>query len=714
MPLSHQPMDCFMYAFNELTDNAKNICFSVCQYQGFAYVNLEGIVLYQNTKIDDLLKTYTLKKDPLTPLHCFNFVLPAERLKMADSLIQATKGHRKKISIPSPQDGELEISVIPDKDNASNIIGIILIINNVSSSTGALNSDKIPTKIIAADKSHQALEKRNHIVFSSVADAIMIISSLGDVIDINPSFSDITGYTKDDIQSSFFLSSCLSIKGSANNQITHLLSLGQQYWQGQASIRTASHELLDVDLSITSIQEPTEINNEYVVVFNDRSKKQKYEKKLWQQTNITTLTQLPNRHYFKTLLNDELINLEDTHSIFVCVLDIDRFKWINDTLGYQAGDQLLKETALRLRDALATNDILAHLGSDEFAIGLLNFTHLQQANEFCQHLLNILEMPFLIKGFETHVSARAGLTCFPNDGITADELLQNADAALHKAKNSGPSQHISVFTKQLKDKAQEDARLERDLHKAICEEQLKVYYQPIVCSKSGKLLGAEALLRWLHPELGLISPIKFIPIAEGTELIKPIGCKVVQTALTKVLQWNESYGVKLKISVNVSGMQFLDPAFLAILKQLNQNYNQEKILVLEITESFLLDVNDNIIQLLNELKSYGVRFSLDDFGTGFSSLNQLRHFPVDFVKIDRSFVKNTPENLDDRHLCKAIIDMTHNLGLEVIGEGVENEKQIDILKQMKCDMLQGFYYSQPVCEQEFEQLIEEFKERETA
>ena len=721
-----------MKAIKDLPESAQNILYTLSNDQGFAYTDCQGNITYANSSLSHrLIKADAFQVDAnhdtdiaSQSIHLLDLLHTSEKDAFIQTFLNVRQGTRQRFIGYLRHGVPCEMFMIPDRGQNQEICGVVVTLHETTLcfSNQTLNSQneqhvEQPQKNNKFNLTDTAeLTRLNRIVFENVADAIMVISEDNIVEMVNPAFSQITGLSTEDICNKtpdLFLNTDFS-----PCQVIHYLNNvdpeKNKQWQGDLKIKINDGKIIDIHLSVSKVKHPSKDTMEYVLLFNDISKKKSYEQKIWHQANIDALTQLPNRHYFHSLLEKTLKkDPMQRKKLFIIIIDLDRFKWINDTLGYQCGDQLLKEATQRLKTHILPPDVLSHFGGDEFAIFTLSVNSEDEAKTLAESMLKSLEKPFFIKGYESHITARAGITSYPSDASSVDELLQNADAALNNAKNSG-NHHVQIFTKQLKEQAQADARLERDLHKAIGDEQLKVFYQPIICTESGNILGAEALLRWQHPELGTISPLKFIPIAEDTELIKPIGCQVVQTALKTVTQWNQEYNSKLKVSVNVSGMQFLDPAFLAILKQLNHSCNKEQILILEITESFFLDVNDSIVHLLNDLKSYGLRFSLDDFGTGFSSLNQLRHFPVDFVKIDRSFVKNTPENLDDRHLCKAIIDMTHNLGLEVIGEGVESQKHIDILRNMKCDMLQGFFYSRPVCPNDFGRLIEADKEKQMA
>lgn len=414
-------------------------------------------------------------------------------------------------------------------------------------------------------------------------------------------------------------------------------------------------------------------------------------------TQHDALTGLPNRLLFTDRLRQAMIEAQRHHRLVgVVFLDLDRFKNINDTLGHDVGDAMLVAVAARLRAALRPSDTIARLGGDEFAAILADMARAEDAPLVVQRVLDAFKEPFLIDGRELFMSASLGITLYPVDAADAYALLRNADTAMYRAKEHGRSA-CQFYTAEMTQRAHEDMALEGALRHAIVRGELLLHYQPIVDLNSGRILGVEALLRWQHPELGLVSPVRFIPLAEESGLIVSIGEWVLREACKQTRAWHDAGFTELYVAVNLSSRQFREPDLVQRVQQVLADIGLSGVrLELELTESMLLTNIDNTVRQMQELDTAGVRFAVDDFGTGYSSLSYLKRFPIDVLKIDQSFVRDITTNPDAAAIVRAIITMAHALGVRVVAEGVETHAQMDFLRANSCDCMQGYYLSRPL------------------
>lgn len=438
----------------------------------------------------------------------------------------------------------------------------------------------------------------------------------------------------------------------------------------------------------------------------DITLRKEYEDELERQANFDEITDLPNRVLALDRLRGAIISAQrHNHNVGVLFLDLDNFKKINDTLGHATGDQLLKKAAERLTRCIRAEDTVARLGGDEFTVILPKLNSAAHAEPVIQKILDTFSAPFILGADEVFVSVSIGVTVAPEDGLDAHILMQNADAAMYRAKEQGRNT-FQYFTKELNWRAVERMRLESHLVHALSRNELQVHYQPILDLNSFEIIGAEALLRWSDPVLGNVVPERFIPLAEDTGMIVPIGSWVLDTVARQMEVWNRKEFPPLRMSVNISSRQFRGSGILDIVKEILGKYNIGAHLIeLEITEGLLLDELPQTNENLRELASRSIRLSLDDFGTGYSSLKYLSQFPVNTLKIDKSFVADVATDPDDATVVEAIIAMAHRLGLQVIGEGIETAEQLEFMHKHECDLAQGFYFSEPLPAEEFEHWV---------
>lgn len=418
------------------------------------------------------------------------------------------------------------------------------------------------------------------------------------------------------------------------------------------------------------------------------------------------LTGLPNRILFSETLVQTLHNSARHRRRFALLfIDLDRFKDINDTLGHQAGDQLLHEMAQRLKETLRGGDFVARLGGDEFVVLLPEIEIGNDAAIVARKLLAALTKPIVVHGQECRVSASIGISEYPTDAKDEHALMKNADIAMYHAKEQGKN-NFQFFSESLRTQSLERLALENSLRKAIEHDEFLLHYQAKLDLKTNRITGVEALLRWRHPDLGMISPAQFIPLAEDTGLIVPIGKWVLQTACAQSVAWIEAGLPPVCLAVNLSARQFSDENLLSDIAQtLQVTGMQPGLLELELTESMVMQNHDRAILILSELKRIGVRLAIDDFGVGYSSLAQIKNFPIDTLKVDRSFIRDLPDSSEDCAITQAIIAMAQTLSLTVVAEGVETQAQEDFLRGIACDETQGFHFSRPVPSEEFAQLL---------
>jgi diguanylate cyclase (GGDEF)-like protein/PAS domain S-box-containing protein len=432
------------------------------------------------------------------------------------------------------------------------------------------------------------------------------------------------------------------------------------------------------------------------------------EELIWRQANFDLLTSLPNRYMFRDRLEQEIKKERRAKlSLALLLIDLDHFKEINDTLGHQTGDDLLVEAARRIKTCTRASDTVARLGGDEFTVLLTHLPDSKHVEAIAQEILTRLAEPFQLGEELAYVSASIGITLYPNDANNVEQLLKNADQAMYVSKKMGRNRY-SYFTSALQEAAQGRLRLINDLRGALDADQFRLHFQPIMELASGRILKAEALLRWEHPVRGMVGPAEFIPLAEETGLITEIGDWVFREAARWVRRWKDLSPPGFQVSVNMSPVQFrtestfYQQGWLNYLHRLGLSGSS---MVIEITEGLLLNVDSQVAGKLLKFRDAGIQVAIDDFGTGYSSLAYLKKFDIDYLKIDQSFVRNLASDSNDKALCEAIIVMAHKLSLKVIAEGVETEEQRNLLSLAGCDYAQGNLFSKPVPREEFETLL---------
>jgi diguanylate cyclase (GGDEF)-like protein/PAS domain S-box-containing protein len=482
-----------------------------------------------------------------------------------------------------------------------------------------------------------------------------------------------------------------------------LLDKQQAFREFEFSFTNAEGVTFHLSLSGEPIRDSAGQFNGYRGITHDITNKKQVANHIKHLATHDTLTGLPNRVMFSELLGNAIRNAHryKEQRFAVLFIDLDRFKAVNDTYGHHTGDLLLAEVAKRLKTPLRNSDIVARLGGDEFVIMLQRINDKDHAAQIAGNILKVFNVPITIEQREFMIGASIGISLFGEDANTEESLMNHADTAMYAAKEEGRN-NVRVYSADLHHYSQERAGLAVELRHALKRGELSLNYQAKVDVESGQVVGVEALLRWQHPELGVISPSHFIPIAEDNGLIVPIGEWVMATACQQVLQWQEQGLPALSLAVNLSARQFNHPDLPAYIQQLlSDNGFPAGQLELEITESLVVQNPERAIRLMQEMKKTGIRFALDDFGTGYSSLGQLRHYPIDTLKIDRAFIRDLDTSREDQAISKAIISMSKTLGLTVVAEGVENSRQLAFLRQYQCDIIQGYFCHKPESAERF-------------
>ncbi len=446
-----------------------------------------------------------------------------------------------------------------------------------------------------------------------------------------------------------------------------------------------------------------------VIIFSDISERTRTEKCLYHLANYDDLTELPNRHLFLDRLHQAITRTKrHRKQMALVVLDLDQFKKINETLGHDAGDQVLQEVSLRLTSCLRKCDSIARLSSDIFAITLEDITDADDIHLIVKKLLENISRPFHLTEHEIYITSSAGISIYPTDGTESSILQRNAEAAMYKAKEEGRNSY-RFYKIEMNEKSYQRMMLENSLRLALDKDEFLLHYQPQVDLSNGKILGAEALLRWQHPKLGLVSPADFIPTLEETDLIIPVGEWVLKTACQQAKTWlNDGLGEELRISVNLSSRQFVRPGIVDTIRKVLQEADiSPHMLEVEITESTIMHNIQTTIESLKAISAMGVRVAIDDFGIGHSSLAYLKRFPIDTLKIDRAFIRDLTIDPDDEAITSLIVAMARSLKLNVIAEGVETNNQLLFLKNTGCDHIQGFLFSKPLPDKKFVKLLKD-------
>lgn len=555
----------------------------------------------------------------------------------------------------------------------------------------------------------EALRLRDRAIESSV-NGVFIMDYLhrdGPIVYVNPAFERITGFSRGETlgRSPTFL------VGSDVNQpeFEALQAAVKDGRQCRAVLRSYRKDgsMFWNEAHVAPVKSNAGNITHYVAILQDISETRRYQEELARQANYDALTNLPNRN----LLSDRISHAVSRarryeRAVAVCLVGLDKFRLVNDSLGHALGNDLLRAVAARLQSRFRVVDTLARLGGDAFALVLVDeATEPVMAGEM-QRILDTFSEPFAVEERELFVTASVGVALYPQDGRTAEALLKRAEIAMHRAKDQGGNT-FQMFTREMDARIAERMSLENKLRRSLERNEMLLHYQPQTDLRTGRITGAEALVRWKHPELGMVPPAKFIPLAEETGLVIPIGDWVLRTACAQNRAWQQDGLRSITVSVNISARQFRQQDLAdSVTAALRDTGLDPLHLELELTESIIMHDAEEVIAILQKLKAMGVKLAIDDFGTGYSSLSYLRRFPVDRLKIDQSFVRDIPADPDAAAIAQSVISLGQNLNLRVIAEGVDNSQQYTFLRERGCDEIQGYLIGRPVPAEEFKAVLE--------
>jgi diguanylate cyclase (GGDEF)-like protein/PAS domain S-box-containing protein len=535
-------------------------------------------------------------------------------------------------------------------------------------------------------------------VFNNTSDAIVILDVDYQVVAVNNAFSQITQY------------SAQEIKGQSLpiiNQLKNLSIIKQKlktggHWHGEVSDYRKDGFQYVLELALNTVQPTDEKNFSYVVaVFSDITQRKKTQDELFFMANFDPLTKLANRAMFNDSFTNAIIHAKrHDETLAILFIDLDKFKLINDTFGHNSGDELLIQAAQRFKNHVRETDIVSRLSGDEFTIILNNITDVSQVQTIATKIQVDFQQDFKLKEQHVNIGTSIGIAIYPADGKSADVLLKNADIAMYYAKTNGRN-NFHFFNSTMNLQAERRNLVELELREAISRQQIEILYQPKMLAHTEKVYGFEALVRWNHPTMGLVSPDEFIPVAEEMGIIKELGQYIFKGATTQLSHWHSMGYTKLHMAVNVSAREFQLSDYPLELAHLISTIDiKPHFIELELTESIVMDDPEKMALMLDVIKSLGFSLSIDDFGTGYSSLSYLQRLPVDVLKVDQSFVRDIEHNPNSKAIASAIVSMAHSLNLKVVAEGVETEAQLAFFKENKCELIQGYYFSKPLNKEE--------------
>ena len=542
-------------------------------------------------------------------------------------------------------------------------------------------------------------------IFERSGEAILVTNAREEIIAVNQVFSDITQFSAEEV-----IGKTPRIISSGRHDQMFFEELWSaikqsEHWEGEVWNRRKDGKAFPAWANINAVKNADGKVTHYFSTFSDISSHMAAEERIRQLAFYDVLTGLPNRSTFYSLIKQTLVLAHRKEmSGAIMFIDLDRFKFVNDTLGHGAGDELIRRVSTRLRTCLRSSDVVARLGGDEFVVGLFDIKAQEDVAIVAKKMLATFATPFLINGHDISISASLGISVYPNDATDVEDLIKYADIAMYRAKDQGRNKYL-FYSNDMSVQSLDKLEMESSLRRALDRKELLLHYQPQVNIHTGEMTGAEVLVRWQHPEMGMVPPGHFIPLSEEAGLVVPIGRWVMEQAVAQNKAWQKEGLHIVKLAVNLAAQQFhtsLAEEVAAVLKQYKLS---NEFLELEITESMVMNNADQVTEMLIEMDKLGIRTSLDDFGTGYSSLSYLKRFSIYKLKVDQSFVRGLPDDGDDVAITRAIIGMGKSLGLKVIAEGVETSEQLAFLRAEGCDEVQGFLFSKPVPAEELAQML---------
>jgi diguanylate cyclase (GGDEF)-like protein/PAS domain S-box-containing protein len=555
----------------------------------------------------------------------------------------------------------------------------------------------------------EAQAKLHAEVFRNSTEAVLITDKKGYILSVNQAFLRITGHDSSEIigKTPMLLKSSMHNNDFYNKLWSELQQYG--YWHGELFDKRKNGEVFPARLSISAINNNNETTH-YVGMISDMSEQKQFQDKIRHLAYYDALTDLPNRVLFQDRIQQLASNAQRNNKPFAIILiDLDHFKNINDSLGHEVGDEILRQLAAQLFRNIRIGDTVARLGDDEFGVTLSQLTHPEDAAIAADKIIHLLKQPFLLDGHKIPVTASLGISIFPNDGDEAGLLIRNAEAAMNHAKTKHRNNY-QFYSDEITNNTNKRLKLVAELNHALENNEFILHYQPKIDLNTGQLTSVEALLRWQHPVKGIIPPNEFIPALEESGLIIPVGDWVIKAACQQAMQWLAEDIESPRIAVNVSAKQFDKEHLINSIKSAIATYpGCADYLEIEITETTLMHDPIAAALILGKLKDMGIHLSVDDFGTGYSSLSYLSRFPIDTLKIDQSFIQQATTDSNNASITHSVIDLAHNLGIKALGEGVETQEQLDFLISLGCDFGQGYLFSRPVHANQYPELLDDEK-----
>ncbi|PAB60626.1 sensor domain-containing protein [Anaeromicrobium sediminis] len=549
-------------------------------------------------------------------------------------------------------------------------------------------------------------------ILENTSEGIAIADHEGSVLWVNKAFSQITGYSIHEVygKNPRILKSNKHNRNFYKEMWDRIKEKG--YWEGEIWNRRKGGEVYPEWLLIKAIKDKNNEINKYVSLFKDLSKKYRNKKDLKYKTYYDALTGLPNRYLLKDRLDLLMAHAKrNNEKLAIVFLDIDRFKRINDTLGYNVGDKLLQVFSSRLKNIFGEDVPIARQGGDEFVLIFEDVKGPKEVINYIESIFKELRHPFKLKDYEIYVTISVGISIYPSDGDEIDNILRSAEVAMYRVKENGRNNY-ELYEATMSHEITEQLKIENYMIKALEKKEFTLHYQPQVNSITNQVVGAEALIRWYHDEMGYIGPMKFIPLAEETGFILPLGYWILEQAIKDAKEFEKDAQDGFTMAVNISAVQLRDETFVSRVKELLRKYDlSPKSLELEITETHIMTGPELVLRILEELKEMGVRIAIDDFGTGYSSLSYFKDFPIDKLKIDQSFIRDIIKDKNSQGIVLSIIDMTKRLGLISLAEGVESIKELDYLRNHGCECIQGYFTGRPISKEDFIQKIKECDKR---
>ena len=650
-----------------------------------AAILIDGKIVYSNSHLAEMLNT-PLEK--VIGQSLFDFVPQEKQQGMSDILEEGLRGScRHEVAFCDANGMLLPLQISLNGLDIQGQQGLCMVVTDLS--------ERILKQLQLAAS-----------VYQSSSEAMVVTDEKNIILSVNPAFTKITGYSTEEVigNTPGLLSSGRHDKAFYSEMWHAINSTG--HWAGEIWNRKKNGEIYAEWLNINVIQDKHGTSHRHVALFSEITDRKKSEELIWKHANFDTLTQLPNRRLFSDRLEQGVKQtFRSSGSMALLLLDLDGFKEVNDSYGHLVGDELLVEAAQRIKACVRETDTVARLGGDEFTVILVDVADLNHIERVAQALTEALSQPYRLGKERVIVSASIGISLCPADASDAITLLKNADQAMYKSKEDGKNRY-SYFSRAIEEKSVKRAHLIRDLYDALPRGEFELYYQPIVDIRTGRFAKAEALLRWHHPERGIVNPMEFIAVAEETGHIIEIGDWIFREAQSAERRCSALTGQQFKMNINVSPVQLMAKGQVELwVQSLRQAGMNGEGIVIEITEGVLLRDRTAISKALLDFRDVGIEVAIDDFDTGYSSLSYLSQFDIDYLKIDKSFTQNLSPGSSDMALSKAIIVMAHELGMKVIAEGIETAEQRDLLISAGCDYGQGFLFSRPVPFDSFEKLL---------